>query len=349
MLRYGLRLIIPLVDQYDYYHGGKLSFLRFRNLTTSDEGAFYTNTDVIADYKQYIGTLVNRTNTYSGTANNAEPTIMAWETGNELKAPPRAWTAEISAYLKQLAPNQLVVDGAYGVQRDALDIDTVDIYSNHYYPLTKAKLRDDTRLVHAAGKAYYVGEFDWTDKYSKYAYLGCLVPLIFVMIAFCIPARWLRLPWTFHLPAWCFPTKRKGQPLSPSVQPDLPEASYGRASAYSPIDEDTDTLGDGLDKSRIAFPPPSPLAEPYAGQQRARRRLTFKKWMFALSFGLLVPFAALIVREIGPISLPRFLGEVEKSGAVGSAYWSLFGRDDNCCNWVEHVSPAICVSGGRAP
>ena len=33
---YGLRLIIPLTDQYDYYHGGIGSFLRLHNYSASD-------------------------------------------------------------------------------------------------------------------------------------------------------------------------------------------------------------------------------------------------------------------------------------------------------------------------
>lgn len=125
--RWGIRLIIPLTDQYDYYHGGKLDFLRFRNLSTSDESAFYSNTDVVSDYKQYIGTLINRTNTYTNIAYHQDPTILAWETGNELKDPPATWTSDITSYIKALAPQQLTMDGSYGVQRDALGLSSVDI------------------------------------------------------------------------------------------------------------------------------------------------------------------------------------------------------------------------------
>lgn len=237
--RYGLRLIIPLVDQWDYYHGGRQTFLRFRNLATCDPSAFYENTDVISDFRAYISVIVNRVNTYTGIANRAEPTIMAWETGNELKAPPCGWTAEISAYLKQLAPRQLVVDGAYGVQPDALDIDTVDIYSNHYYPLNAEKMQRDATAVLASGKAFYVGEFDWTDKRRPHSHFGHALSLLIGA-----PAMWLGVRTSSYLPAWC----------------------------------------------------------------------------------------------CHPSSLSDFLLAVEKSGAIGSAYWSLFGRDDAGLGWVEHVS-----------
>ena len=61
---YGIRLVLPLTDQYAYYHGGKGDFLRWRNLTV--ESDFFTDAYVRADYKQYISTLINRTNTYTG-------------------------------------------------------------------------------------------------------------------------------------------------------------------------------------------------------------------------------------------------------------------------------------------
>lgn len=51
-----------------------------------------------------------------------DPTIMAWETGNELGAymlgagaPPAVWTNNIGNYIKGIAPNQLVADGTDGL------------------------------------------------------------------------------------------------------------------------------------------------------------------------------------------------------------------------------------------
>lgn len=56
-----------------------------------------------------------------------DPTILCWETGNELKDAPASWTSDITSYIKGLAPNQLVMDGSYGPQKDALALDTVDM------------------------------------------------------------------------------------------------------------------------------------------------------------------------------------------------------------------------------
>lgn len=63
-----------------------------------------------------------------------EPTIFALETGNELGGwsgsnypPPVEWTTSIANYLKELAPETLVLDGSYGVRFSNLDIANVDI------------------------------------------------------------------------------------------------------------------------------------------------------------------------------------------------------------------------------
>jgi mannan endo-1,4-beta-mannosidase len=71
--------------------------------------------------------IVNRTSTITGTRLAQDPTIAAWETGNELKNPPVEWTDAISTLIKSLAPSQLVVDGTYGIKRDALKLLNVDI------------------------------------------------------------------------------------------------------------------------------------------------------------------------------------------------------------------------------
>lgn len=178
-------------------------------------------------------------------------------------------------------------------------------------------------MVDAANKAYYVGEYDWTDKYSKYALLGCLIPLIFVFIAFCLPGRWF--PWTFYLPKWLsFMGRRHNKTDQPT-------------SVYSPLHENQSQTGlqEGDMKLDSEYPPT--LTNTQTVKKPGRRKVVIRKWMFALSFLLLIPFAAWIALEVGPITLNKFHKMVEDSDTVGSAYWSLFGRDDNCCRWVEHV------------
>ncbi|KAK4543707.1 hypothetical protein LTR36_005352 [Oleoguttula mirabilis] len=175
---HGLRIFAPLVDNYDYYHGGKFDFLRFRgiNISTADNSKvdplvmqFYTNRTIINDFKNYIHHLLTHVNPYTGLTFAQDPTIFAYETGNELGGPifgdedvPVAWTDEICSYIKQLGPHKLCIDGTYGVNTTHLSISSVDIYSDHYYPLNLTKLQDDIDLVGSADKVYLAGEYDWT-------------------------------------------------------------------------------------------------------------------------------------------------------------------------------------------
>lgn len=100
---YGLRVILPLTDNYDYYHGGKYTFLRWRNVTDAYRGAlFYSQPDVVSDFlvrhlslssshrvlisreQAYTHRLLTRNNSYTGLPYGRDPTILAWETANEL-------------------------------------------------------------------------------------------------------------------------------------------------------------------------------------------------------------------------------------------------------------------------
>lgn len=127
--QHGLRIMAPLTDNYDYYHGGKYVFLRWAGFNVTQTTPidpivqqFYTNSTVIGYFKDYIKHLITHINPYTGLTYAEDPTIFAFETGNELGGPvfgdmdvPVSWTTEISAYIKQLAPKTLVVDGTYGI------------------------------------------------------------------------------------------------------------------------------------------------------------------------------------------------------------------------------------------
>jgi mannan endo-1,4-beta-mannosidase len=176
---HGLRIMAPLTDNYDYYHGGKFDFLRFRGInvdTTKGFGhvdplsnEFYTNRQVINDFKVYVKHLLTHKNKYTGLTYAEDPTIAMYETGNELGGPdfgdmnvPNSWTREISAYIKEIAPHKLVVDGTYGVNATHFSVSEIDIFSDHYYPLDVNKLNKDIALATTANRPYLVGEYDWT-------------------------------------------------------------------------------------------------------------------------------------------------------------------------------------------
>jgi hypothetical protein len=162
----GLRFIFTLTDNYQYYTGGKFTFTNWRGVSNEQ---FFTNPIVISDYKNYIQKILNHVNPYTGLAYKNDPTIAAWETGNELyvgtsysKTSFSSWTDTISSYIKSLAPSQLVVDGRYGLDDASLKLANVDIYSNHYRNVSD--ILGEAAYVRNNGKAYMLGEYDWTGK-----------------------------------------------------------------------------------------------------------------------------------------------------------------------------------------
>ncbi|MBE3558698.1 MAG: cellulase family glycosylhydrolase [Ktedonobacteraceae bacterium] len=157
---YGIRLVIPLTDNWHYPAGGKHNFTDWRGI--SDENQFYYNKKVIGDFKEYIRRFLTHVNTYTGVAYKDDPTILAWETGNELQ-PPTEWTQTISTYIKSIDPHHLVIDGKNGIDPNAASLTNVDIVSAHYYPKNVPQLRKDAEAAKKAGKVFYVGEFDWND------------------------------------------------------------------------------------------------------------------------------------------------------------------------------------------
>jgi hypothetical protein len=153
-----LRLIIPLTDNYHFSMGGKHNFTDWRNI--SNENQFYVNTQVISDFEEYIQNLLNHVNVYTGIAYKNDPTIMAWETGNELN-PPTTWTQTISTYIKSIDTNHLLIDGKYGLDPNAVSLNNIDIVSDHFYPMNSARVIRDASTAQEANKVLYVGEFNW--------------------------------------------------------------------------------------------------------------------------------------------------------------------------------------------
>ncbi|KAB5530533.1 glycoside hydrolase superfamily [Coniochaeta sp. 2T2.1] len=180
--QHGIRLMVPLTDQFQYYHGGRYDFLRWNgfNLTQAKDSSnpqiqqFFTNATIVASVKDYIHKLLTHINRYTNISYAEDPTIFAYETGNELCGPvwgdmnvPASWVQEIGSYVKSLAPKKLFVDGTYGVNKTHLAIPEVDIFSNHYYPISLSKLKGDLDLVASVNKTYFAGEYDWLGQTSS--------------------------------------------------------------------------------------------------------------------------------------------------------------------------------------
>ena len=154
----GVRLIVPFVDNWHWW-GGPAEYAAFRE-KSKDE--FWTDTQLIDDFKQTIAFIVNRTNTFTGVTYRDDKAILAWETGNELAAP-FSWTRDIAAFVKSLDKNHLLVDGALGrgLTEDALDDPNLDILSSHHYGNPDASLEKivANRSLAKGRKPYFVGEY----------------------------------------------------------------------------------------------------------------------------------------------------------------------------------------------
>ncbi|SGY68131.1 BQ5605_C004g02854 [Microbotryum silenes-dioicae] len=174
---YGLKVILPLTDNYDYYHGGKYTFLRWLNVPTDNAGAqFFTDRQVRRAFKRYIKFLLTRVNQYNGLAYGEDPTIAIIEDGNEFGAymgkegfPPLSFTEDIAKYVKSLAPQALLMDGTDGFYNyttkavaPGVTSPYVDIVTDHAYPRNIALLKRQVDIAHSNGKVFLIGEMDWT-------------------------------------------------------------------------------------------------------------------------------------------------------------------------------------------
>jgi hypothetical protein len=160
----GIRLIIPFYDRAPWM-GGQPQYAGFRGRETDE---FWTDPQLIADFKQTIEHVINRKNTITGVPYKEDKAILAWETGNEIDATPE-WTHEIASYCKQLDPNHLVVDGRslHGVEQWQVDEPATDVLSTHHYPWgANTNFLPPIRAAHAMTKGkkpYFIGEFGFVD------------------------------------------------------------------------------------------------------------------------------------------------------------------------------------------
>lgn len=159
----GVRLIIPFVDNWHWW-GGRAEYAGFRGRKKND---FWTDPQLIADFKQTIHFVLTRTNTLTGVRYADDPAILCWETGNELESPPD-WTREIAGYIKSIDRNHLVMEGFHTseLREKSLAMPEVDIVTTHHYPGMKktfAQLIRENAARAKGRKPYIVGEFGFVD------------------------------------------------------------------------------------------------------------------------------------------------------------------------------------------
>lgn len=163
---YKIRLVIPLLNNWQWM-GGRPNYADFRGKT---EDEFWTDEQLIADFKQTIAFVLNRVNTITGIPYKDDPTIMAWETGNELQNPPE-WGVEIARYIKSIDPKHLVIDGFHAIhledhsvwiQQYSIDEPAIDMINTHHYEPnateTIANLKKTVEMI-GGKKPVFLGEF----------------------------------------------------------------------------------------------------------------------------------------------------------------------------------------------
>ncbi|MBI2093914.1 MAG: cellulase family glycosylhydrolase [Candidatus Omnitrophica bacterium] len=148
----GIRLILPLANQWDDNFGGmrqyvnwlwtadasqipqdlQQSWLRDINVNALSSDAekvlyqryhdiFYTNPTTKAWYRAYVQYVLNRVNTYTGVRYKDDPAILLWELANEPRAESdpsgqtlQAWITEMAAFIKEQDPKHLLSTGEEG-------------------------------------------------------------------------------------------------------------------------------------------------------------------------------------------------------------------------------------------
>ncbi|XVE82583.1 hypothetical protein DITRI_Ditri16bG0017300 [Diplodiscus trichospermus] len=150
--RFGIKLILSLVNNYDSF-GGKKQYVNWaRNqgqyLTSDDD--FFRNPVVKGYYKNHVKTVLNRYNCFTGMHYKDDPTIMAWELMNEPRCSSdssgrtvQAWIMEMASHVKSIDRNHLLevgLEGFYGQStpqkmrlNPSLDIGT-DFIANNRIP-----------------------------------------------------------------------------------------------------------------------------------------------------------------------------------------------------------------------
>jgi endo-1,4-beta-mannosidase len=97
-------------------YGGVDEFAAFRGLQHND---FFYDANLRADFKALISKVLNRVNTVNKRVYKDDPTILAWQLGNELCLSPNrdsvpvSWSTEMADYIRSLDANHLIMDGTW--------------------------------------------------------------------------------------------------------------------------------------------------------------------------------------------------------------------------------------------
>uniref|UniRef100_A0A0E0JM17 mannan endo-1,4-beta-mannosidase n=1 Tax=Oryza punctata TaxID=4537 RepID=A0A0E0JM17_ORYPU len=124
--KYGIKVILSLVDNYDSFGGRKqyVNWARAQGQGIGSDDEFFTNPVVKGFYKNHVKTVLMRRNTITGVAYRDDPTILAWELMNEPRCQSdlsgrtiQSWITEMAAHVKSIDRNHMLevgLEGFYG-------------------------------------------------------------------------------------------------------------------------------------------------------------------------------------------------------------------------------------------
>ncbi|KAI8912364.1 glycoside hydrolase superfamily [Powellomyces hirtus] len=189
-----VRVVIPFINNHWGGDDGGTSdpsictfgnYAQLAKMRNKRPSQFWTDPQLIDDFQHIISYVLNRVNTVNGIRYGDDPTVLAWQLGNELGGwkgndPPAAWTLAMTAHIRSLAPNTLVMDGSIGglKSKEKLCRETLtsphgpDIFVNHYYhggDDVKRLSKDADHIAGKHGKVFIVGEFGFagTNVYGQ--------------------------------------------------------------------------------------------------------------------------------------------------------------------------------------
>ena len=174
----GIRLMLGLVDNwahnggiFQYVHWAKKEHPETVNTNLDPEGVeyhdqFWTNTYCRQWYRDYVGRLLNRTNTITGVQYKNDPTVMGWEIVNEPRCESdfsgrtiHDWLHDMSDWVRTIDTNHLLGPGEEGGYVNTYDFaDTIpwEVYPDNYYHYGTYAVGSPTCDLYGCGRGHGV-------------------------------------------------------------------------------------------------------------------------------------------------------------------------------------------------
>jgi mannan endo-1,4-beta-mannosidase len=175
----GIKLVLPLVNNWTAF-GGMDQYVRWADGDYHDD--FLRDETIKGWYQDWVSHVVNRVNPLTGIAYKDDPTIMAWELGNEMRCSESGpypsspdcsseifveWAEEMADFLKEQDPHHLIGFGGEGflcsdpsspstllnceesadpvalLALENIDIHGIHVYPNHWLPTDPVAADED--------------------------------------------------------------------------------------------------------------------------------------------------------------------------------------------------------------